>query len=81
MGACALAGFGPATTAPASGTSTTMAEASPLPPPKPLLAVMTPATCVKSGASWLATGSVSTKVPFESRTNVCLPEGSMRPSS
>ncbi len=47
----------------------------------PLAATSTPATRVKPGASWFATGSVSANVPFASRTNVCFAEGSMRPSS
>ena len=80
-GAWALAGLGPATTDPVSGTSTVSAPAGVPVPPNPLLPVITPATWVNPGASWLATGSVSTNVPLASRRNACFAEASMRPSS
>ena len=80
-GTGASAGFGPATTAPVSGASIVMAFGTSAPLANPLAATSTPATRVKPGASWFATGSVSTNVPLGSRTNVCFADGSIRPSS
>src|SRR6266540_4317390 len=60
-GAAASGGFSPATTEPASGTSSVAARALvPFALANPLLAVMTPSTCLKSPESSLDTGSVST---------------------
>src|SRR5689334_9256200 len=75
-----VTGFGPATTLPTIGVSIAIAFTGVAPPAKPDSEVITPATCVKPGESWFATGKVSANVPLASRTKVCLPEGSMRPS-
>ena len=85
--AASMAGTGPggalapATKVPTNGTSIVATAPRSPSSTKPLPDRNTPATRLKSGANCVAAGSVSVKLPLASRAMICLPDGSMRPSS